>query len=638
MEPINDKTGYAEKVSTCRALCTDDLDVAVAALEGEGTTLIACGQQQQFFETLSADLGAPGQLLSVDIRDRAGWSVDADALSDAQSSAQAKQAALLAEAVLTPPDTPVRDIVSEGTILVLGQNDAALAAATRLADRLAVTCILENPPEDITPNPALDIARGTLQTASGALGNFKVVFDRYAPLDPAGRGPAAFKPAVDGARSTCDTILDLRGGQPLFTAHEKRDGYLRADPANPIAVEKAIFDASGYQGVFEKPLYIRYDAQICAHSRASQSGCERCLTVCPTGAITPAGDHVEIAADICAGCGACAAVCPSGAASYDDPPVAFLFTRLRTLTDAYRKAGGTRPRALFHDTEHGGEMIRLLARFGDGLPANVIPVDIANVEGVGHAEILAAFGVGFCEVFVLAGPKTGMDVPTREIELANALLTGTGTGDDRAKLIAPAEPDGLSEVLRASDPEPLATNPILPLGGRREVTRLAATALAGEAVEETVIALPEGAPYGAVAIDREACTLCLACVSLCPVGALGDNPDMPQVRFQETACLQCGICRSTCPENAITLVPQLDLRKDALSHQVLHEEEPFACTECGKLFGVKSTIETIVAKLEGKHWMYTNSDNTRLIQMCDDCRVNAQFHQENSPFHGGDRP
>jgi hypothetical protein len=24
--------------------------------------------------------------------------------------------------------------------------------------------------------------------------------------------------------------------------------------------------------------------------------------------------------------------------------------------------------------------------------------------------------------------------------------------------------------------------------------------------------------------------------------------------------------------------------------------------------------------------------------MCDDCRVNAQYHQENSPFFGGDRP
>ena len=125
----------------------------------------------------------------------------------------------------------------------------------------------------------------------------------------------------------------------------------------------------------------------------------------------------------------------------------------------------------------------------------------------------------------------------------------------------------------------------------------------------------------AVVIDTDACTLCLACVSLCPVGALGENQDKPQVNFQDAACLQCGICASTCPETAITLAPQLDTSKAALDYRVLHEEEPFECIQCGTPFGVKSTIERIVEKLSGQHWMYTNSDNARLIQMCDDCRV-----------------
>ena len=53
---------------------------------------------------------------------------------------------------------------------------------------------------------------------------------------------------------------------------------------------------------------------------------------------------------------------------------------------------------------------------------------------------------------------------------------------------------------------------------------------------------------------------------------------------------------------------------------------------------MKSTIERVVEKLSGQHWMYTNSDNTRLIQMCDDCRIAAQYHQENSPFRMGERP
>jgi ferredoxin len=127
-------------------------------------------------------------------------------------------------------------------------------------------------------------------------------------------------------------------------------------------------------------------------------------------------------------------------------------------------------------------------------------------------------------------------------------------------------------------------------------------------------------------------------VSLCPSGALVDNPDMPQLNFQEDACLQCGICSTVCPENAITLEPRFDLSDAALSQRVLHEEEPFACIECGTLFGVKSTVEKITEKLGGKHSMFGSADAVKLIQMCDDCRVKAQFKADDNPFGGTPRP
>ncbi len=63
-----------------------------------------------------------------------------------------------------------------------------------------------------------------------------------------------------------------------------------------------------------------------------------------------------------------------------------------------------------------------------------------------------------------------------------------------------------------------------------------------------VIALPALAPFGKVDINVEGCTLCLACVQACPVSALTDNPDKPQLRFQEDLCVQCGLCAATCPE------------------------------------------------------------------------------------------
>ena len=149
--------------------------------------------------------------------------------------------------------------------------------------------------------------------------------------------------------------------------------------------------------------------------------------------------------------------------------------------------------------------------------------------------------------------------------------------------------------------------------------------------------LPAGAPYGAVLVNTDSCTLCLSCVSLCPSGALGDNPDKPQLRFQEDACLQCGLCASVCPEDAIAYVPQLNLSEGALRQEILNEEEPFACIECDSLFGSKSAIDRITEKLTG-HSMFSDPAKLRMIQMCDDCRVNAQFHSQNNPFAGAERP
>jgi len=36
--------------------------------------------------------------------------------------------------------------------------------------------------------------------------------------------------------------------------------------------------------------------------------------------------------------------------------------------------------------------------------------------------------------------------------------------------------------------------------------------------------------------------------------------------------------------------------------------------------------------------MFTTSDNIRLIQMCDDCRIRSQAHSEGQPFFMGERP
>lgn len=601
------------------ALCTKELGVAAEAI-GAGGCRIACGQEMAVFEDLADELGVAAPAF-VDLRDRAGWTDDA--------GAGPKMAALVAEAAMAPAPVRTLDVVSGGLCLVIGRADVALPAAERLSQTLTVTALL--PEGDELPlSRAFDAVTGRLAKAEGSLGRFKLRIDRLRQLQPGGRGGFGLSEPRDGGQTECDVILDLGGGTPLFPADHKLDGYLRADPGDPLAVAAAVHEASHMIGTFEKPLYVSLEEHLCAHSRARQTGCTRCLDACPTGAISPDGDHVSVDPLICAGCGACSALCPSGAISYAAPAPQTLFARMRKLAETFAKAGGGTPRLLVHDAEHGAEMIRLAARFGRGLPADVIPLELEAISGFGHAEVLAALAGGFGAVDILLAPRTERTALDHEVALTQALLDGAPL-----RLLEPADPDGLSDALYGRAAERLA-EPVLTMGARRQVTRTAVKALRG-AVEQP-IPLPAGAPYGAVLVDTEACTLCLSCAGLCPSGALGDNPDSPQLLFQEDACLQCGICANVCPENAITLEPRFDTSDAALRQRVLKEEEPYECIECGKPFGVKSTIERIVAQLEGKHPMFADSAKGRMIRMCDDCRVQAQYHSEDNPFAAGPRP
>jgi ferredoxin len=231
---------------------------------------------------------------------------------------------------------------------------------------------------------------------------------------------------------------------------------------------------------------------------------------------------------------------------------------------------------------------------------------------------------------------------TNSIALAEPILSRLGFGPGRVATIETDDPDALGETLTLITPNPPAAMPasFSPVGGKRDVLRLALRELHRVAPTPTdVIALPEGAPFGRVDINVEGCTLCLACVAACPTGALQDNPDRPMLRFSQDACVQCGLCKATCPEKVITLTPQLDFRAATANARVLKEEEPFHCIRCGKAFGVKSTIDRVTAKLEGKHWMFKGqAQRLDVLKMCEDCRVGAVMEQDFDPYGAPPRP
>ncbi|WP_119061870.1 4Fe-4S binding protein [Dichotomicrobium thermohalophilum] len=633
---LSEALGLSDSLNVNTQLCRRQLDNYRAAVQSGEPVMVACTQEAPLFGEVAEEMGA-AEPAYVNIREQAGW-------SEAGASALPKMAALITEAAYQPNPTGLTTLKSEGVCLVYGAGQQALDVARQLSSRLSVTLVLKDASDAIPPAQVdVPIYRGTIAGTTGTLGGFEVTFNGHAPMKPSSRDEFAFEAPQDNVRSECDLILDVSGDTPLFTPGQRRDGYFRADPNQPGAVARAMFEITDMVGEFEKPIYVSYNADICAHSRSGKVGCTNCLDVCPTGAITPDGDHVSIDPAICGGCGQCNAVCPTGAASYAYPHREDLIGRAQTLLKAYASAGGRDPVVLVHDATDGRELVSAMSRFGRGLPANVLPFALHSVAMLGHDLICAMVASGAGRVVVLASPKQAEELEAlhAQAELAQTFMRELGYGEDaRVEVLVEADPDAVESTLHDTPaPTPVTAQPFLPIGSKRDIARLAISKLReGAGSDAELIALPESAPYGRVNVDTDACTLCLACVSACPASALLDGEDTLQLRFIEQNCVQCGICKSTCPESAITLEPRYNFRQEAANPIVLNEDEPFACVRCGKPFGSKKAIDGIIAKLEGKHWMFESNKQTELLKMCDNCRIVAMAESSNDPFKMGEVP
>ncbi|TDH59984.1 4Fe-4S dicluster domain-containing protein [Dankookia rubra] len=634
------------ELRTAEQLCRAQLDRFLGALDDGRPVAVACTQEAPLFAQEAEAAGSTAPLTFVNVREQAGWSREG-------AAAGPKMAGLLAAAAVPLPPVPLVPLRSEGVTLVLGREAGAIAAAGRLADRLDLTVLLDGS-EPVAParTAAFPVLRGRARAATGWLGNFDVTVDGYAAPSPASRDAYRWGPARDGAASCCDIILDLTGGVPLFPAHEVRQGYLRADPADPAAVERAVAAAAGLVGEFDKPRFVSFEAGLCAHGRNRRTGCTRCLDLCPTGAIAPgrdvatgrALDHVVISAEICAGCGACAAVCPTGAATYALPPPATSLARLRALLLGFAEAGGRDAVVLLHDAAHGEALIDALARHGDGLPARVLPLRLNEVAQADLSILLAAFAWGAAGVRVLLPARRGHGTEGlfRNLDYAGAALDGLGLAAalPRAAAIETDDPFTLAEALAPPLALRGATPPaqFLALGTPREVLRLALGALHDPSAPD-VVPMPEQAPFGLARVAAAGCTLCLACTMVCPTGAFSANPESPELRFVEDACVQCGLCAATCPEKVITLEPRLNFAETAAQPVVVKAEPPAHCTVCAKAFGTRSSIDRVKAKLTTSgHWMFADPARLAVLEMCEDCRAVAATQSQVDPYAGPARP
>lgn len=295
-----------------------------------------------------------------------------------------------------------------------------------------------------------------------------------------------------------------------------------------------------HKGVHLEPVF-------CVQHRHSETGCDRCFKICPTGAIRWTESGLFWNDGTCQRCMMCVAACPTGALLAKNVRIVPMLKTLATAKKPVLACTG-RPATTGHARLPCLGLLtspELLLIFAFVLGKS-FSLNLVACHDCPNAEILPFLKSTAAQVAEISD-HVGLAEEECKLEFREA-------GVSRRELFS------LLRRPKAETSGSLANQmldvPALPIGEKflpprrmllmQVVKRLPST----ERTELGILLFPR------VEISVESCTECFDCVEICPTGALlpARGGDIAPTAHPQN-CTDCGLCSAICEHGAISVNP-----------------------------------------------------------------------------------
>lgn len=344
---------------------------------------------------------------------------------------------------------------------------------------------------------------------------------------------------------------------------------------------------------------------MCQFSSRSKSGCDKCIQVCPAGAIS-GEEQIVINALKCIECGRCSGICPTGSIQYhrfDDTTFIEFFRTFPFKKKTIVVIGSAQELHNFWWHHHG-------TSFDNHL---FLEYPLSEAISSLHLTFLLAHGASY--VIVLKSEQTNAQLGQQIIDQVNRLLKDIFDESDRI-LISTAK-DYPSLIPQTGDKSLLFENynDLNYHNRRQKLSSIFDYALA-HSEKPITLQYDDGSLFHSILCREDACTQCLACLNECKIQALSADPSSLTLSWTGALCTGCEACVDVCPENALSTGKDISINTSYFQPVIAAQAEPMRCKECGKIFGTKKSFERVMEILAKQ-----KMDHDGHFEYCEDCRV-----------------